>query len=90
MHLQMHDGHARADLVLILQEASSLLHSCASKFLNPQALARFLEERDTCVLSDNKFHLSGADLNVGGSAASDLLNESPSAEALIQEVMSST
>ncbi|KAK0142653.1 DNA (cytosine-5)-methyltransferase 3A [Merluccius polli] len=88
MHLQMHDGHARADLVLILQEASRLLHSCASKFLNPQALARFLEERDTGVLADNKFHLSGADLNVGGSAASDLLNESPSAEALIQEVMS--
>ena len=88
MHLKMHDGHARADLVLILQEASSLLHSCASKFLNPQALARFLEERDICVLADNKFHLSGADLNVGGSAASDLLNESPFAEALIQEVMS--
>ncbi|KAJ3586413.1 hypothetical protein NHX12_012811 [Muraenolepis orangiensis] len=81
-HLQTHDRHTRVDLVLILQEASSLLHTYASYFLNKKAVACFLEERDIHVLTNNKFHLSGASLNVGGSAVEDLLNESPSANVL--------
>jgi len=88
-HLQTHDGHERVDLVLVLQVASSLLNTYASDFLNPQAVARFLEERDPCILTNTKFHLSGANLLVGGSSAEDLLSDSPSADALpTEQIMS--
>uniref|UniRef100_UPI003AAC113C DNA (cytosine-5-)-methyltransferase 3 beta, duplicate a n=1 Tax=Centroberyx gerrardi TaxID=166262 RepID=UPI003AAC113C len=81
-HLQTHEGAARADLVHILEEASGLLHSYASSFLHPQAVVRFLKERDTQILKNKKFHLSGAELSLGGSAVEDFLNESEAAEAL--------
>ncbi|KAG7281087.1 hypothetical protein CRUP_027624 [Coryphaenoides rupestris] len=69
--------------------ASSLLNTYASNFLNPQAVARFLEERNPCILTNTKFHLSEANLLVGGSAAEDLLSDSPSAEALpTEQIMS--
>ncbi|KAM4610617.1 DNA (cytosine-5-)-methyltransferase 3 beta, duplicate a [Polymixia lowei] len=81
-HLQTHEGAARADLVHILQEASNLLRSYASCFLQPQAVVRFLKERDTKIPKNTKFYLSGAELGIGGSAVEDFLNESQSAEAL--------
>ncbi|KAF7663583.1 hypothetical protein LDENG_00205980 [Lucifuga dentata] len=81
-HLQRHEGADRADLVLILEEASSLLHSYASNFLHPQAVARFLKERDTQILRNKKFHLSGTELSLCGSAVENFLNESKAAETL--------
>uniref|UniRef100_A0A673XUL2 DNA (cytosine-5-)-methyltransferase n=1 Tax=Salmo trutta TaxID=8032 RepID=A0A673XUL2_SALTR len=74
--LHHHEGSARADLVQILQEASNLLRSYASSFLRPQAVVRFLKERDVSLLKTTKFHLPGPELNVGGAAVEDLLCES--------------
>ncbi|XP_041701755.2 uncharacterized protein LOC121538067 isoform X2 [Coregonus clupeaformis] len=74
--LHHHEGSARADLVQILQDASGLLRSYASSFLRPQAVVRFLKERDTFLLKTTTFHLPGAELNVGGAAVEDFLCES--------------
>ncbi|XP_076023137.1 DNA (cytosine-5-)-methyltransferase 3 beta, duplicate a [Genypterus blacodes] len=81
-HLQTHEGAARADLVLILEEASSLLRSYASYFLHPQAVGRFLKECDNKILKNEKFHLSGSERSLGGSAVEDFLNESKAPEVL--------
>lgn len=81
-HLQTHEGAAKADLVLILEEASSLLRSFATYFLHPQAVGRFLKERDTQILKNKKFQLSGTELSLGGSAVEDFLNESKAPEVL--------
>ncbi len=80
--LQTHDGAARADMLLILEEAGSLLCTYTSYFLQPQAAVRFLKERDAQILKDEKFHLSSPELSLGGKAAEDFLNESEAAEAL--------
>ncbi|CAB1336523.1 unnamed protein product [Coregonus sp. 'balchen'] len=74
--LHHHEGSARADLVQILQDASDLLRSYASSFLRPQAVVRFLKERDASLLKNTKFHLPGPELNVGGAAVEDFLCES--------------
>uniref|UniRef100_A0A8C7FLN1 DNA (cytosine-5-)-methyltransferase n=1 Tax=Oncorhynchus kisutch TaxID=8019 RepID=A0A8C7FLN1_ONCKI len=74
--LHHHEGSARADLVQILQDASSLLRSYASSFLRPQAVVLFLKERDSFLLKTTKFHLPGAELNVGGAVVEDFLCES--------------
>lgn len=81
-HLQAQEGAARADLVHILQDASSLLRSYASSFLHPQAVVRFLKERDTQILKNKIFYLPGAELNMGGSAMEDFLIKSESADVL--------
>uniref|UniRef100_A0A667X883 DNA (cytosine-5-)-methyltransferase n=1 Tax=Myripristis murdjan TaxID=586833 RepID=A0A667X883_9TELE len=81
-HLQTQEGAARADLVHILEEASALLHAYASSFLHPQAIGCFLKERDSQILKNKKFHLSGAELSLGGSAVEDFLKECEAAEAL--------
>ncbi|XP_056130906.1 DNA (cytosine-5-)-methyltransferase 3 beta, duplicate a [Lampris incognitus] len=81
-HIKTQKGAARADLVHIFQEASSLLRSYASSFLQPQAVVRFLKERNTQILKDKECQLSRSELNFGGSAIEDFLNESQSAEAL--------
>uniref|UniRef100_A0A7N8Y0Y0 DNA (cytosine-5-)-methyltransferase n=1 Tax=Mastacembelus armatus TaxID=205130 RepID=A0A7N8Y0Y0_9TELE len=90
-HLQTQDEAACADMLLILEEASSLLGTYTSYFLHPQAAARFLKERDTQILKNKKFHLSSPELNLGGKAVEDFLSNSEAAEALPllkQEVMS--
>uniref|UniRef100_A0A8C7Q4P8 DNA (cytosine-5-)-methyltransferase n=1 Tax=Oncorhynchus mykiss TaxID=8022 RepID=A0A8C7Q4P8_ONCMY len=74
--LHHHEGSARADLVQILQDASGLLRSYASSFLRPQAVVLFLKERDAFLLKTTKFHLPGAELNVGGAVVEDFLCES--------------
>uniref|UniRef100_A0A4W5KQ26 DNA (cytosine-5-)-methyltransferase n=1 Tax=Hucho hucho TaxID=62062 RepID=A0A4W5KQ26_9TELE len=74
--LHHHEGSARADLVQILQDASGLLRSYASSFLRPQAVVRFVKERDTFLLKTTKFHLPRAELNVGGAVVEDFLCES--------------
>ncbi|XP_071333215.1 DNA (cytosine-5-)-methyltransferase 3 beta, duplicate a isoform X3 [Trachinotus anak] len=90
-HLQTQEGGTRADLVLILEEASNLLSTYTLNFLHPQAVVRFLKERDAQILKNKKFHLSSPELNLGGKAVEDFLNESVAAEAvplLKEEVLS--
>uniref|UniRef100_UPI0037E7674B DNA (cytosine-5-)-methyltransferase 3 beta, duplicate a n=1 Tax=Semicossyphus pulcher TaxID=241346 RepID=UPI0037E7674B len=90
-HLQTNEEAARADMLLILEEASSLLGTYTSYFLNPEAAARFLKEHDPQILKKKKFHLSGPDLSLGGKAVEDFLNESEAADALrllTEEVLS--
>nr|AKE33283.1 DNA (cytosine-5-)-methyltransferase 3 beta transcript variant X2 [Paralichthys olivaceus] len=82
MHLQTSEGAARADLLLILEEASNLLSTYTSYFLHPQAAARFLKEHDDQILKKKTFHLSSPELSLGGKAVEDFLNESESVEAL--------
>lgn len=80
--LQAQEGAARADLLLILEEASSLLCTYTSYFLHPEAAVRFLKERDTQILKDKKFHLSSPELSLGAKAVEDFLNESEATDAL--------
>lgn len=80
--LHRHEGSERADLVHILQEASSLLRSYSSSFLRPQAVVRFLKERDAELLKNKKFHLPGAEVNMGGTAVEDFLCDSEAGEVL--------
>ncbi|TKS76847.1 DNA (cytosine-5)-methyltransferase 3B [Collichthys lucidus] len=81
-HLQTRDGAARADMLLILEEASSLLSTYSTFFLHPQASVRFVKERDVQILKNKKFHLSSPELSLGGKAVEDFLNESEATEAL--------
>lgn len=81
-HLQTHEGAARADILLILTEASDLLGTYTSHFLRPQAAVRFLKEHNAQILKNEKFHLPNSDLSVGGKAVEDFLNESEAAEAM--------
>lgn len=73
--LERRKGFARADLVQILREASGLLRSYASTFLHPQAVARFLKERDPAILKNPKLHLPSNELSFGGDAVENLLSE---------------
>ncbi|KAI4884077.1 hypothetical protein NFI96_030674 [Prochilodus magdalenae] len=73
--LESRKGSARADLVQILREASGLLRSYASSFLRPQAVVRFLKERDPAILDNQKLYLSSAELSFGGTAVEDFLLE---------------
>lgn len=89
-HLETQEGTARADIQLILEEASSLLCTYTSFFLRPQAALRFLKEHDNQILKNEKFHLPSSDLNVGGKTVEDFLNESESMDImpfLKQEVL---
>ncbi|XP_066500804.1 DNA (cytosine-5-)-methyltransferase 3 beta, duplicate a isoform X2 [Hoplias malabaricus] len=73
--MESRDGSARADLVQILREASGLLRSYASSFLHPQAVVRFLKERDSTILENPKLYLPNTELNFGGAAVEDFLSE---------------
>lgn len=73
-HLQTQEGAARTDILLILEEASRLLHTYTSYFLRPQAAGRFLKEHDAQILKNKKFHLSSPDLKLGGKELEDFLN----------------
>ncbi|XP_070824109.1 DNA (cytosine-5-)-methyltransferase 3 beta, duplicate a [Chaetodon trifascialis] len=81
-HLQRDEKAAQADILLILEEASSLLCTYTSFFLHPQAAVRFLKEHDARILKNKKFHLLSPELRLGGKAV-DFLNESEAAEALL-------
>uniref|UniRef100_A0A672ZDZ9 DNA (cytosine-5-)-methyltransferase n=1 Tax=Sphaeramia orbicularis TaxID=375764 RepID=A0A672ZDZ9_9TELE len=70
-HLQVHEGTPRADLLVILEEASNLLRTYTSYFIHPQA-----------ILKNKKYHLSGAELNLGGSTVEGFLKESEATAAL--------
>ncbi|XP_026104912.1 DNA (cytosine-5)-methyltransferase 3A-like isoform X1 [Carassius auratus] len=65
-HLQQSKGSVRADLVQILREASGLLRSYASSFLRPQAVIRYLKERDPALLENSTFCLPATELSLGG------------------------
>uniref|UniRef100_A0A8C2FID7 DNA (cytosine-5-)-methyltransferase n=1 Tax=Cyprinus carpio TaxID=7962 RepID=A0A8C2FID7_CYPCA len=65
-HLQQSKGSVRADLVQILREASGLLRSYASSFLRPQAVIRYLKERDPTLLENSTFCLPATELSLGG------------------------
>uniref|UniRef100_A0A3B4T5A3 DNA (cytosine-5-)-methyltransferase n=1 Tax=Seriola dumerili TaxID=41447 RepID=A0A3B4T5A3_SERDU len=86
-HLQTQEGGSRADLPLILEEASNLMCTYTSYFLHPQAVVRFLKERDAQILKNKKFHLPSSELSLGGKAVTDFVKESEAAEAmsLLQE-----
>lgn len=73
--LETRNGTVRADLVQILREASGLLRACASNFLRPQAVMRFLKERDATLLTNPKFYLPTTEQNLGGTAVEDFLAE---------------
>lgn len=73
--LEQRKGFARADLVQILREASGLLRSYASAFLHPQALVRFLKERDPAILENPKLHLPSNELSFGGDEVENFLSE---------------
>ncbi|XP_063064738.1 DNA (cytosine-5-)-methyltransferase 3 beta, duplicate a [Engraulis encrasicolus] len=64
--LETRNGAARADLVQILREASGLLRAYASSFLRPQAVMRYLKEKDAAVLQNPEFHLPIAEKTFGG------------------------
>ncbi|XP_029012751.1 DNA (cytosine-5-)-methyltransferase 3 beta, duplicate a isoform X2 [Betta splendens] len=81
-HLQTREKASRADVLLILEEASNLLCTYTSYFLCPQAATRFLKEHDVQILKNKKFHLSSPELNLGGKAVEDTLNECDTAEAV--------
>ncbi|XP_040008576.1 DNA (cytosine-5-)-methyltransferase 3 beta, duplicate a [Xiphias gladius] len=81
-HLQTKEGVPRADLLLILEDASNLLCTYTSYFLHPQAAVRFHKEQDAQILKNKKFHLSSPELSLVGKPVEDFLNESQAAEAL--------
>lgn len=81
-HLQTQEGAARADILLVLEEASSLLCTYTSHFLRPKAAVRFLKEHDAQILKNEKFHLSSPELCLGGKAVGDFLKESKATEAI--------
>ncbi|XP_070695072.1 DNA (cytosine-5-)-methyltransferase 3 beta, duplicate a [Pempheris klunzingeri] len=80
--LQTQEGAGRADMLLILEEASRLLCTYTSNFLHPQAAVRFLKEHDAQILKDEKFHLSSPELSLCGKAVKDFLSESEATDAL--------
>lgn len=63
--LQCCQGSARADLEQILREASGLLRSYASSFLRPQAVIRYLKERDAAIMENSAFCFPAAELSLG-------------------------
>ncbi|KAF5890164.1 DNA (cytosine-5)-methyltransferase 3A-like isoform X2, partial [Clarias magur] len=73
--LERREGCARADLVQILREASGLLRSYAATFLHPQAVVRFLKERDPAIFDDPKLHLPSNEMSFGGDAVEKFLSE---------------
>ncbi|KAL2103403.1 hypothetical protein ACEWY4_000271 [Coilia grayii] len=73
--LETRNGAVRADLVQILREASGLLRVYVSSFLRPQAVMRFLKEKDATILKNSKFHLTTSEQNLGGTAVEDFLLE---------------
>ncbi|KAJ8360912.1 hypothetical protein SKAU_G00174370 [Synaphobranchus kaupii] len=72
----------QADLPQILWDASGLLHQYANRLLRPHAVAKYLKERDPTVLGNRKFHLPGADLDVG-LAAKDFLSRADFTEEVV-------
>lgn len=80
--IQTNKGATREDLLLFLEEASSLLCTYTSYFLCPHAAARFLNEGDAKILQNKTFYLSSPELSLGGKAVEDFLKESNAAEAL--------
>uniref|UniRef100_A0A8C7ZD26 DNA (cytosine-5-)-methyltransferase n=1 Tax=Oryzias sinensis TaxID=183150 RepID=A0A8C7ZD26_9TELE len=60
-------------MLLILKEASSLLSTYTSCFLQQSAAARYLEEHDSRILRSKKSLLSSPDLNLGGKEVEDAL-----------------
>ncbi|XP_038165294.1 DNA (cytosine-5-)-methyltransferase 3 beta, duplicate a [Cyprinodon tularosa] len=75
---------SRANMPLILEEASTLLSKYTSCFLQHDAATRYLKEHDAEILKNKDFHLSGEDLNIGGKAVEDFLKTDEAAEVLPQ------
>uniref|UniRef100_A0AAQ4QCZ1 DNA (cytosine-5-)-methyltransferase n=1 Tax=Gasterosteus aculeatus aculeatus TaxID=481459 RepID=A0AAQ4QCZ1_GASAC len=80
--LQPRTEGVRGDVLLILQEASGLLCTYTSYFLQPEAAARFTKERNPRILEGKKFHWSASKLCLGGNAVEDFLNESKATDTL--------
>nr|XP_057907355.1 DNA (cytosine-5-)-methyltransferase 3 beta, duplicate a isoform X2 [Doryrhamphus excisus] len=87
-HLQANKGTSRADLKLILEEASNLLRTYAASFLQPDGVARILKEHDTKIVHNKKFHLLSSKLSLGDDAVEDLLGNSSVLVQFQKEVLS--
>lgn len=81
-NLQPQKEASRADLVVIFKEASNLLQTYTSCFLNPQAALRFLKERETQILTNTNYHLSSTKMCLGGPALQAFLKESECSDIL--------
>ncbi|XP_072222812.1 LOW QUALITY PROTEIN: uncharacterized protein [Leuresthes tenuis] len=77
-------GASWPKMLHILEEASSLLGTYTSYFLQPHAAVRYLKDGDAQVLKNKKSHLSSPDLNLGGKAVEDLLKTPEAAGTLSQ------
>ncbi|XP_024148803.1 DNA (cytosine-5-)-methyltransferase 3 beta, duplicate a [Oryzias melastigma] len=77
-------GGSWTSMLLILEEASSLLSTYTSRFLQQNAAARYLEEHDALILRSKKSLLSSPDLDLGGEAVEDALRESDEPAALLR------
>ncbi|KAJ0064883.1 hypothetical protein NL108_017006, partial [Boleophthalmus pectinirostris] len=81
-NLQSQKEELLADFVKILGQASKLLQTYTSCFLEPQAEFQFLRERDIQILKNTDSHLSSTSMRVGGPALHDFLKESNCLDAL--------
>lgn len=61
-------GSSWASMPRILEEASSLLGTYTSRFLQPHAATCYLEEHNAQILQNKKFHLSSLGLSLGEKA----------------------
>lgn len=79
--LQTERGGDMVNILLILEEASSLLYTYSSYFLEPQAVFRFLKEHNVQILNNNKFQLPSPELCLDEKAVEDL-NQSISSDVM--------
>uniref|UniRef100_A0A8C8JVU4 DNA (cytosine-5-)-methyltransferase n=1 Tax=Oncorhynchus tshawytscha TaxID=74940 RepID=A0A8C8JVU4_ONCTS len=63
-----------SDVAIILQQASSLVHSYAASFLRSPAVDRFLRRQEPTLLANEKDHLLRVDVNTGA-RVKDFLSE---------------
>lgn len=64
-------GASWASMPLILEEASTLLGTYTSYFLQPHAATCYLEEHNTKILQNKKFHLSSLGFSLGKKPSED-------------------
>ncbi|KAI1890264.1 hypothetical protein AGOR_G00151930 [Albula goreensis] len=84
---RLSSGGREGRLPHILKAASGLLRSYAARFLHPQAIAKYLKERDPALLVDRKLHLPEDELDVGGAAA-DFIGGAGGIGGFVEEAVS--
>lgn len=79
--LQTERGGEMVNILLILEEASSLLYTYSSYFLRPQAIFRFLKEHNVQILNNMKFQLPSPEPCLDEKAVEDL-NQSGNSDVI--------